>query len=56
MREWKIVATMAAGGWFALYSGGCLPEDLFAAAAGDVLAGLLVSSANVILNGIGFPV
>jgi len=53
---YKATGLVAASGILFGVTGGCLPENFFAGAAGDLLNSLILAGVNVLLAGVGIQV
>lgn len=55
-RIWKKLTLVGSQGFLLVSGGTCLPDNLFAETAGEIVNGLIIAGFNMVLTGSGFQV
>ena len=55
-RVWKTMMLMGSQALLFASGGGCLPDNIFAETAGEIVNGLIISGFNMLATGSGFQV
>lgn len=56
VRSWKMLSLVGSQVLLAGFGGTCIPDNLFAETAGQIVSGLIISGVNMILAGGGIAI